>query len=133
MPVRIQDAGNLPELRDNPVDRLLGHASNIHPDVQNAGGTPLGDDSARQKVQVLKSLKNSGQSAGIGLGCDTKGEDWPIWMRHDMDSGYAQKRTTRVEATPPRSEAGRVMSARRPGEVMQWESTSSHCGLSAGN
>ena len=78
MPVGIQDAGHLAELRRDQVDGLFGDPGRLNLNVQRPGSSPLSRDPPGQDVEILKALENPRQGAWVRIGRDTEVKNGPI-------------------------------------------------------
>jgi hypothetical protein len=67
MPVSIDDADILTDFRRDHFELLLGQTANVDLNMECLVGTEFSDDSARQHVQIVKTLENSSDGAWVSV------------------------------------------------------------------
>ena len=70
MPIRADDAGPLANLLGNDGQLCFWHSTHIDLDMNLVIGAEFGDDSTRNAIQVLKTLDDTSDGAGVCVSND---------------------------------------------------------------
>src|SRR6185437_10013583 len=82
VPVRADDGGGLADLGGNQCQVGFRDPEGIDLDMQLAVGGELGDHAARDEIDVLESLEDASEHAGVSVGDDPESQQGTLWRGH---------------------------------------------------
>jgi len=99
MPIRLDDARRLADLRRDQRQLLYRQSEYVNLNVERIVRGEFGDDTARYDTEILKTLDDADEGARISVGNDTKSAKGQLLRRHGIDSSYDQP-AERTQSNP---------------------------------